>query len=147
MLTEKEKVYVQTSIDFADHLFARIEKRRKPEDVELISKLKQTGKLMSYTLSKTLSVVVWHCRDATGGKNLENLFDKWLCLAETDIITGHQIMKEGFKGRSFSEMNASTLKKMNELEEAYKKMNGKELSAQCERYTALLNQYIERYEN
>jgi len=146
MLTDQEKAYVQCSIDFAEHLFERIEKRCEPEDVELISKLKQVGKLTSYSLSKTLSVVVWHCRNVTGGKNLEERFDRWLFLAEIDIITGHQIMKEGFKGRSFDEMNASTLKKMNELDESYSNMSDEELSDQCEKYTALVSQYIYRYE-
>ena len=147
MLTDKEKAYVQCSIDFAEHLFARIEKRCEPEDVELISNLKQAGKLTGYALSKTLSVVVWHCRSAKGGKNLEDLFERWLFLAENDIITGHEIMKKGFKGRSYADMNASTLKKMNELDETFKKMKGKELSEQCEKYTALVHQYIDRYES
>jgi len=147
MLTDKEKAYVQCSIDFAEHLFDRIEKRCEPEAVELISKLKQVGKLTSYALSKTLSVVVWHCREVKGGKNLEDLFEKWLFLAEIDIITGHQIMKEGFEGHSFDEMNASTMKKMNELDESYSNMSDKELSDQCEKYTALVSQYIDRYES
>ncbi|WP_413663584.1 hypothetical protein ACG1BZ_21345 [Microbulbifer sp. CNSA002] len=147
MLSEKELAVLKVGKSVAEELAKKLQNSGDPKKIEALDLMNQMALIKQFLVSRTMTVPVAHCMSVEGGENLKKLYDQWIDTAKDDIRNGYEIIKDGFQGMSYEEMDKGTIAKIEELESKYSSYSEDELKSECVKNKKSISVFLAGYEN
>ncbi|WP_444957069.1 hypothetical protein [Microbulbifer sp. ZKSA002] len=147
VLSEKELAALKVGRSVAKELANKLQNSGDPEKIETLGLINQMALIKQFLVSRTMTVPVAHCMNIEGGEDLKKLYDQWIDAAKDDIRNGYEVIKDGFQGMSYEEMDKGTIDKIEELENKYSSYSEDELKSICIKNKKIISVFLAGYEN
>ena len=147
MLSDKELAVLKVGKNLAEELANKIQNSGDPKKLESLELMNQMALIKQFFVSRTMTVPVAYCIEVEGGSDLKNLYDEWINLAKSDIRNGYEIIKDGFRGMSYEQMDAGTINKIEELEAKFSDYSKDELKEECVKIQSVITTFLADYKS
>ncbi len=145
-LSEDEAAALKLGRALASKLARTLAESGDPEKLAALDKMNELALIRSFLVSKTLVVPVSHCQRTDSGDDIQAMFDDWIERAKDDLRNGYEIIKDGYEGLTYDEMNQGTIDKISELEAEYSSLAEADLVEQCAKVRDMIAVFLHGYE-
>jgi hypothetical protein len=145
-LSEKEEAALELGKQMAFELAKKLNESGDPQKLEALNLMTEMSLIQAFLVSRTLVVPVSHCQKTPQGEELKKSYDQWINVAKDDLRNGYEVIKNGYHGKSYDEMNKGTIEKIMQLESEYSDLDEDELVEKCTEVGKMISSFMYGYE-